>query len=114
VTHSLTKLSLIFIDLSWHKGIRNTDQDAEVYLPQLAPNGLIKGTLTRSALDKTRPASFGRLRRALKQESKYPAAGKRTDWSMTMAKNLGRVGTGSIACAHNFLIWHQIDKEIRE
>jgi urate oxidase len=30
------------IDLSWHKGIKNTGPDAEVYAPQSNPNGLIK------------------------------------------------------------------------
>lgn len=34
-------------DLSWHKGLKNTGKDAEVYAPQSDPNGLIKCTVTR-------------------------------------------------------------------
>ena len=34
-------------DLSWHKGIKNTGKDAEVYAPQSNPNGLIQCTVTR-------------------------------------------------------------------
>ncbi|KAJ4292124.1 hypothetical protein N0V88_005751 [Collariella sp. IMI 366227] len=36
------------IDLSWHKGIKNTGKDAEVYAPQSGPNGLIKCEVARS------------------------------------------------------------------
>ncbi|KAL2257738.1 hypothetical protein VTK26DRAFT_9234 [Humicola hyalothermophila] len=36
------------IDLSWHKGIKNTGKDAEVYVPQSGPNGLIKCEVARS------------------------------------------------------------------
>ncbi|RYP08252.1 hypothetical protein DL764_001986 [Monosporascus ibericus] len=36
------------IDLSWHKGLKNTGKDAEVYAPQSGPNGLIKCTVSRS------------------------------------------------------------------
>jgi urate oxidase len=35
------------IDLSWHKGIKNTGKDAEVYAPQSGPNGLIKCEVAR-------------------------------------------------------------------
>ncbi|KAH0542854.1 hypothetical protein FGG08_002809 [Glutinoglossum americanum] len=35
------------IDLSWHKGLKNTGKDAEVYVPQSNPNGLIQCTVTR-------------------------------------------------------------------
>lgn len=34
-------------DLSWHKGIKNTGKDAEVYVPQSGPNGLIKVEVSR-------------------------------------------------------------------
>jgi urate oxidase len=34
-------------DLSWHKGIKNTGKDAEVYVPQSNPNGLIKCEVAR-------------------------------------------------------------------
>jgi len=36
------------IDLSWHKSIKNTGSDAEVYAPQSNPNGLIKCEVSRS------------------------------------------------------------------
>ncbi|KAJ5814397.1 uncharacterized protein N7503_001147, partial [Penicillium pulvis] len=36
------------IDLSWHKGTKNTGKDAEVYAPQSNPNGLIKCTVGRA------------------------------------------------------------------
>lgn len=35
------------IDLSWHKGLKNTGKDAEVYAPQSGPNGLIKCEVSR-------------------------------------------------------------------
>lgn len=37
-----------FTDLSWHKGLKNTGKDAEVYAPQSNPNGLIKCTVGRA------------------------------------------------------------------
>ena len=37
----------IFVDLSWHKGLKNTGKDAEVYAPQSDPNGLIQCTVSR-------------------------------------------------------------------
>lgn len=42
------ELTLSFpTDLSWHKGIKNTGKDAEVYVPQSGPNGLIKVEVSR-------------------------------------------------------------------
>lgn len=38
----------LYTDLSWHKGIKNTGENAEVYAPQTTPNGLIKCRVTRS------------------------------------------------------------------
>lgn len=35
-------------DLSWHKGLKNTGKDAEVYAPQSGPNGLIRCEVARS------------------------------------------------------------------
>lgn len=35
------------VDLEWHKGLKNTGKDAEVYAPQSNPNGLIKCTVSR-------------------------------------------------------------------
>lgn len=35
------------LDLEWHKGLKNTGKDAEVYAPQSNPNGLIKCTVSR-------------------------------------------------------------------
>jgi urate oxidase len=40
------------VDLSWHKGLQNTGNDAEVYAPQSGPNGLIECTVTRAQLSK--------------------------------------------------------------
>jgi urate oxidase len=37
-----------FLDMSWHKGLKNTGKDAEVFAPQSGPNGLIKCEVTRS------------------------------------------------------------------
>lgn len=34
-------------DMSWHKGLKNTGKDAEVYVPQSNPNGLIQCTVAR-------------------------------------------------------------------
>jgi urate oxidase len=38
----------VSIDLSWHKDLKNTGKDAEVYVPQSGPNGLIKCEVSRS------------------------------------------------------------------
>jgi urate oxidase len=43
-----TTLICGFLDMSWHKGLKNTGKDAEVYAPQSGPNGLIKVTVARS------------------------------------------------------------------
>ncbi|KAH9906277.1 uricase [Xylariomycetidae sp. FL2044] len=48
VTYSLPNKHYFEIDLSWHKGLKNTGEDAEVYAPQSGPNGLIKCEVSRS------------------------------------------------------------------
>ncbi|KAI1144129.1 uricase [Hypoxylon sp. FL0543] len=48
VTYSLPNKHYFEIDLSWHKGIKNTGKDAEVYAPQTNPSGLIKVEVSRS------------------------------------------------------------------
>ena len=48
VDYSLPNKHYFEIDLSWHKGLKNTGKDAEVYAPQTDPNGLIKCTVARS------------------------------------------------------------------
>jgi len=45
--YSLPNKHYFEIDLSWHKSIKNTGQDAEVYAPQSGPNGLIKCEVSR-------------------------------------------------------------------
>ncbi|KAJ9649700.1 hypothetical protein H2201_001845 [Coniosporium apollinis] len=47
VEYSLPNKHYFEIDLSWHKGLKNTGKDAEVYAPQSNPNGLIQCTVTR-------------------------------------------------------------------
>ncbi|EHK99556.1 putative Uricase [Glarea lozoyensis 74030] len=47
-----TMYKIFEIDLSWHKGIKNTGKDAEVYAPQSGPNGLIEVTVARSQASK--------------------------------------------------------------
>ncbi|PGG99616.1 uricase [Helicocarpus griseus UAMH5409] len=47
VEYSLPNKHYFELDLSWHKGIKNTGKDAEVYVPQSGPNGLIKCTVAR-------------------------------------------------------------------
>jgi len=47
VDYSLPNKHYFEIDLSWHHGLQNTGEDAEVYAPQSDPNGLIKCTVTR-------------------------------------------------------------------
>jgi urate oxidase len=42
------KLTNQLTDLSWHNDIKNTGKDAEVYVPQSGPNGLIKCEVSRS------------------------------------------------------------------
>jgi urate oxidase len=46
-----TPLTTVYmVDLSWHKGLKNTGKDAEVYAPQSSPNGLINCVVARSNL----------------------------------------------------------------
>ncbi|KAL8960129.1 MAG: hypothetical protein Q9193_003115 [Seirophora villosa] len=47
VDYSLPNKHYFEIDLSWHKGLKNTGKDAEVYEPQSNPNGLIQCTVAR-------------------------------------------------------------------
>ncbi|KEZ45315.1 Uricase [Scedosporium apiospermum] len=47
VTFALPNKHYFEIDLSWHKGYKNTGKDAEVYAPQSNPNGLIKVEVSR-------------------------------------------------------------------
>ncbi|KAL9073714.1 MAG: hypothetical protein Q9161_002752 [Pseudevernia consocians] len=47
VDYSLPNKHYFEIDMSWHKGLKNTGKDAEVYAPQSDPNGLIQCTVTR-------------------------------------------------------------------
>lgn len=47
IIHSGTDQDFL-LDLSWHKGLKNTGKDAEVYAPQSGPNGLIKCEVSRS------------------------------------------------------------------
>ncbi|KAF7547984.1 hypothetical protein G7046_g8837 [Stylonectria norvegica] len=48
VTYALPNKHYFEIDLSWHKDLKNTGKDAEVYAPQSGPNGLIKCEVSRS------------------------------------------------------------------
>ncbi|EXM27177.1 Uricase [Fusarium oxysporum f. sp. vasinfectum] len=50
VTYALPNKHYFEIDLSWHKGVKNTGKDAEVYAPQSGPNGLIKCEVSRDNL----------------------------------------------------------------
>ncbi|KAF4975761.1 hypothetical protein FZEAL_7495 [Fusarium zealandicum] len=50
VTYSLPNKHYFEIDLSWHKGLKNTGKEAEVYAPQSGPNGLIKCEVSRDNL----------------------------------------------------------------
>ncbi|EHA53036.1 hypothetical protein MCOR27_008048 [Pyricularia oryzae] len=45
--YSLPNKHYFEVDLSWHKGLANTGKDAEVYVPQSGPNGLIKCEVSR-------------------------------------------------------------------
>ncbi|ORY70005.1 uncharacterized protein BCR38DRAFT_481157 [Pseudomassariella vexata] len=47
VTYELPNKHYFEHDLSWHNGIKNTGKDAEVYIPQSGPNGLIKCEVSR-------------------------------------------------------------------
>ncbi|KAK3374869.1 hypothetical protein B0H63DRAFT_481112 [Podospora didyma] len=52
VSYSLPNKHYFEVDLSWHKGLKNTGKDAEVYAPQSGPNGLIKCEVVRSLEEK--------------------------------------------------------------
>ncbi|CAG8951706.1 hypothetical protein HYFRA_00005506 [Hymenoscyphus fraxineus] len=47
VDYKLPNKHYFEVDLSWHKGIKNTGKDAEVYAPQSGPNGLIEVKVDR-------------------------------------------------------------------
>ncbi|KAF3926845.1 Uricase [Dactylellina cionopaga] len=49
VEYALPNKHYFEIDLSWHKGLKNTGKDAEVYAPQYGPNGLIKCRVIRKS-----------------------------------------------------------------
>ncbi|KAG5301709.1 uricase [Histoplasma ohiense] len=48
VEYSLPNNHYFELDLSWHKGLKNTGKNAEVYVPQSGPNGLIKCKVGRA------------------------------------------------------------------
>ncbi|KAI1824408.1 hypothetical protein F4861DRAFT_260140 [Xylaria intraflava] len=48
VSYALPNKHYFEINLSWHKGVKNTGKDAEVYAPQSGPNGLIHCEVSRS------------------------------------------------------------------
>ncbi|KOS21188.1 Uricase [Escovopsis weberi] len=47
VAYTLPNKHFFELDLSWHKGLENTGKNAEVYVPQTNPNGLIKCEVAR-------------------------------------------------------------------
>ncbi|KAF2019653.1 uricase [Aaosphaeria arxii CBS 175.79] len=47
VDYALPNKHYFEIDLSWHKGLKNTGKDATVFAPQSDPNGLIQCTVVR-------------------------------------------------------------------
>ncbi|KAF2205608.1 uricase [Delitschia confertaspora ATCC 74209] len=47
VDYSLPNKHYFEVDLSWHKGLKNTGKDATVFAPQTDPNGLIQCTVNR-------------------------------------------------------------------
>lgn len=47
VDYKLPNKHYFEIDLSWHKGLKNTGKNAEVYAPQSGPNGLIEVVVAR-------------------------------------------------------------------
>lgn len=49
IPHQLYLVLIQPLDLSWHKGLKNTGEDAEVYEPQSNPNGLIQCTVNRGS-----------------------------------------------------------------
>jgi len=52
VDYSLPNKHYFEIDMEWHKGLKNTGKDAEVYAPQSSPSGLIKCTVSRTRTSK--------------------------------------------------------------
>ncbi|KAF2241641.1 uricase [Trematosphaeria pertusa] len=52
VDYALPNKHYFEIDLSWHKGLKNTGKDATVFAPQSNPNGLIQCTVTRKPKSK--------------------------------------------------------------
>lgn len=52
VDYSLPNKHYFEVDLSWHKGLKNTGKDATVFAPQSDPNGLIQCTVTRKPKSK--------------------------------------------------------------
>ncbi|PFH63274.1 hypothetical protein XA68_14926 [Ophiocordyceps unilateralis] len=48
VAYSLPNKHNFELDLSWHENLQNTGKNAEVYVPQTCPNGLIKCEVSRS------------------------------------------------------------------
>ncbi|KAL5615033.1 hypothetical protein BROUX41_005098 [Berkeleyomyces rouxiae] len=48
VLYTLPNKHYFEVDLSWHKGLKNTGRDAEVYAPQSGPNGLINVEVVRT------------------------------------------------------------------
>ncbi|KAG5958009.1 hypothetical protein E4U57_001544 [Claviceps arundinis] len=51
VAYSLPNKHNFELDLSWHKGLKNLGADAEVYVPQTSPNGLIKCEVSRHRVE---------------------------------------------------------------
>ncbi|KAG6112766.1 hypothetical protein E4U14_001933 [Claviceps sp. LM454 group G7] len=51
VAYSLPNKHNFELDLSWHKGLKNLGADAEVYVPQTSPNGLIKCEVSRHKVE---------------------------------------------------------------
>ncbi|KAK2628482.1 hypothetical protein QTJ16_001585 [Diplocarpon rosae] len=49
VEYKLPNKHYFEVDMSWHKNIKNTGKDAEVYAPQSGPNGLIEVNVSRSS-----------------------------------------------------------------
>ncbi|KAI5291316.1 hypothetical protein KEM54_005402 [Ascosphaera aggregata] len=49
VDYSLPNKHFFELDLSWHKKLKNTGKNAEIYVPQMNPNGLIKCSVARGA-----------------------------------------------------------------
>ncbi|KAG6022549.1 hypothetical protein E4U41_002235 [Claviceps citrina] len=59
VAYSLPNKHNFELDLSWHKGLKNLGADAEVYVPQTCPNGLIKCEVSRSKVQSSSSSTRG-------------------------------------------------------